>query len=436
MARSVRNSKIDTRSARARLSVRRNPYWSSISPGFAVGYRKGAKWGIWTAKYVRGDFRREITIGPADDAIDADGVTVFDYRQAQDRAREWREGVILEADGVEVGIEGYTVNQALDDYVADYKERSGRDVKNIESRADLHIRPHLGKTEVAKLTAVKMRDWHRALARSPARIRAKAGKDATFRRPAENEEEKRKRQVTANRTLGVLKAGLNHAFREGKVKSDAAWRRVKGFRSAEQARVRYLTVDECQRLLNASPSGFRDLLKGALLSGARYGELCALDVGDFDPSSRTVHIRKSKTDRTRHIPLSDQGTAFFAAHTAGRKATDPMFPFEDEQRWSKGMQVKRISNACVTAKIDPPANFHVLRHSYASLHLMGGAPLAVVAEALGHTSTRMVERHYGHLSRAYVTESLNDAAPDFGIEVPNVVRLRPKGMAVESESRG
>ena len=423
MARSVRNSKIDTRSARARLTARRNPYWSSISPGFAVGYRKGAKWGVWAAKYVRSDFRRETTIGPADDAVDADGETVFDYRQAQDRARAWRETVILEADGVEVGIEGYTVNQALDAYVIDYKARGGRDVKNIESRADLHIRPALGKVEAAKLTAARIRDWHRTLASSPARIRAKRGSEAAYRAPAGDDEAKRRRQVTANRTLSVLKAALNHAFQDGKVRTDAAWRRVRSFKAAEQARVRYLTVAECKRLINACPAGFRELVQGALLTGCRYGELCALNVGDFDPDAGTVHIRQSKTDRARHIPLSEQGAEFFAAHTAGRKATEPMFPFKDAQRWSHGMQVPRLNVACGTAKIEPPASFHVLRHSYASLYLMGGAPLAVVAEALGHTSTRMVERHYGHLSRAYVTKSLNDAAPDFGIKPANVVRL-------------
>jgi hypothetical protein len=54
MARTVRNAKLDTRSARARLFPQKSAYWISISRGFAVGYRKGAKGGMWLAKSVDG----------------------------------------------------------------------------------------------------------------------------------------------------------------------------------------------------------------------------------------------------------------------------------------------------------------------------------------------------------------------------------------------
>jgi hypothetical protein len=51
MARTVRNAKIDTRSSRARLSARREPYWTVISQGCALGYRRGEKGGTWIAKF-------------------------------------------------------------------------------------------------------------------------------------------------------------------------------------------------------------------------------------------------------------------------------------------------------------------------------------------------------------------------------------------------
>jgi hypothetical protein len=46
---------------------------------------------------------------------------------------------------------------------------------------------------------------------------------------------------------------------------------------------------------------------------------------------------------------------------------------------------------------------------------MGGAPLLVVAKNLGHSDTRMVEKHYGHLSESYVADAIRAAAPRFGI---------------------
>lgn len=51
MARTVRNPKIDTRSARAKLPLRAEPYWTVISEGCALGYRRGAKGGTWVARF-------------------------------------------------------------------------------------------------------------------------------------------------------------------------------------------------------------------------------------------------------------------------------------------------------------------------------------------------------------------------------------------------
>ena len=72
--------------------------------------------------------------------------------------------------------------------------------------------------------------------------------------------------------------------------------------------------------------------------------------------------------------------------------------------------------ACKRARIQPPANFHCLRHTYASLTIMNGALAMVVARNLGHADTRMVEMHYGHLAQSYITDAIRAAAPRFGIE--------------------
>src|SRR5689334_8169356 len=89
MARSIRNAKLDTRSARAKLAFNKSGYWAPIAPGCAIGYRKGPKGGVWVAKIVREGHRRETRIGPANDVIDADGVTALSFAQAQERARAW-----------------------------------------------------------------------------------------------------------------------------------------------------------------------------------------------------------------------------------------------------------------------------------------------------------------------------------------------------------
>jgi len=51
---------------------------------------------------------------------------------------------------------------------------------------------------------------------------------------ADNDEARRKRKATANRSLTMLKAALNRAFRGGRVASDTAWRKVKPFAQVEK----------------------------------------------------------------------------------------------------------------------------------------------------------------------------------------------------------
>jgi integrase len=214
----------------------------------------------------------------------------------------------------------------------------------------------------------------------------------------------------------VLKAALNRAWRDGKIPSDEAWRRVEPFEEVNAARVRYLTVAEARRLLNACDRDFRVLAQAALATGARYGELIALRASDFNPDSGTVHVRTSKSGKGRHIVLNDEGMALFKALAAGKSVNATLLTKADGAPWKPAHQARPMADACKRARIAPQVSFHVLRHTWASLAVMAGAPLIVVARNLGHADTRMVERHYGHLAPSYIADAIRAAAPKFGIK--------------------
>ena len=57
--------------------------------------------------------------------------------------------------------------------------------------------------------------------------------------------------------------------------------------------MRYLTVAEAKRLINAADPDFRILVQAALQTGARYGELARLTVTDFNPHVGTLSIQHS-----------------------------------------------------------------------------------------------------------------------------------------------
>jgi integrase len=82
--------------------------------------------------------------------------------------------------------------------------------------------------------------------------------------------------------------------------------------------------------------------------------------------------------------------------------------------WGPSHQARRIQRACKLAGIVPPISFHGLRHTYASLAVQSGMALLALARNLGHTDTRMVEKHYGHLSNRYLQEQARRFAPAFG----------------------
>jgi hypothetical protein len=93
------------------------------------------------------------------------------------------------------------------------------------------VLPIFGDKKVSELEADDIRKWHREIAKTPARSRTKAGAAQAYRADNLQEPEtQRKRQASANRCLGLLKAALNLAWREKRVESNDAWQRVELFR--------------------------------------------------------------------------------------------------------------------------------------------------------------------------------------------------------------
>jgi integrase len=349
--------------------------------------------------------------GVADDLSDADGVKVLSYHQAQARLRQFA-GERNKLNGEDIAAE-LTVRTALETYL-EWLDAHGKAGASARNRAENDILPHLGEIEVGRLATKALRQWLFNLSARPRRARGKAGQPARSLEPPTTDEDKRRRRSSANRSLTILKAALNRAFQEKQVASDAAWRSVKPFREAESVRLRYLAKDEARRLFNASASDFRLLVNAALLTGCRYGELVRLHAADFNRDTGTLLIRRSKSGKPRHVILTEEGAAFFEQTCAGRPGDEVMLLKIDGSAWGASHQARPMTEACRNAHISPPLNFHQLRHTYASHMVMDGVPLIVVARNFGHSDTRMVERHYGHLSNDFMARTIRDLSQPFG----------------------
>jgi integrase len=418
MARVRRHADLGSREARRRLKARAEPYWLVLERGLSLGYRKSAEGGTWVVRRYDPTRRRHVEerTGTADDHRDADGAEVFDFGQAQRKMLAQAHRKALHASG-----QLYTVSDAVTDYLA-YLTTHRKSSKDAEAKLRAYVSPQLAAKRLSDLTAADFESWLLwALKR-----RRKVKKPRADAEPAvsatELTDRQRRRKSTLNRVINALKACLNHAHTSGKVPSREAWARLKKFRSADSARLRWLTIDEATRLQNASAPDLRPLVRAALLTGSRAGELLSVRAGDFDPSSKTLLIADSKSGKPRRVPLTDNGVSLFEDLTAGKQSDEAPFTRGDGSAWYRMALVRAMRAACTAAKIKPAATFHTLRHTYASHLVQQSVPLLFVASALGHSDTRMVEKHYGHLAPSQVADMIRAKLPSFGEHAKGNVR--------------
>lgn len=405
MARSSRNTKLESRTGRMGLAANKR-HWQTVGKSLALGYRRGKNGGTWYVRLAQPNNQYRIeAIGIADDHRDADGESVLDYFQAQDKAR-------IKANQRVKSPGRYYVKDAISDYLA-WAMLNSKDPSRAEKAANRHILPLLGDRRVVDLNTAELRAWHHGR--------------ATVKRPGDkgplSPDKARGRKATANRLLTILKAALNRAYYEEKVPSDEAWRKVKPFPNVDAPRIRFLSAQSARTLVNACDPDFRPLVQAALLTGCRYGELTRLEVGDYNTDAGVIHLRHTKNGKPRFVPLNDEGKILFDRLAAGRTQGDIMFRHADGTAWGHSHQIRRMVDACQRANIQPRVTFHDLRNTYGALLAMQGVSMKVIAELLGHSDTRITEKHYAHLQDSYVAETLRKHLPNFGVERDNVTAI-------------
>ena len=411
MARIIENTDLHNRKQRLRLGIRKKPYWMALNEGEYLGYYRGQRVRKWEARYRRpgnSSKYREFTIAEADDYADADGSKILSFGQAQKAARSWFAKIDQNGDQKS---RPYLVSNALDDYLESF---GGKDLENTRRRIEAIIRPQIGWHDTAKLSAKIIMEWHLALANAPARLRTAPGAVQNYRPAAETADARRSRRSSANRILTILKAALNVAYRNEKIVDDNARRRVRPFAKADAPRLRSLGDDESRRLVSACNPNFRPMVMAALLTGARYSELAALEVRDFDPQSKSLWLRDTKSGAPRAVYLEAEGVRLVSEAIVGKSRAEPIFPRPDGKRWGTAHQMRPMQAACKAAGLEP-AGFHDLRRTYGARLARKGVPMAVIAEALGHADERITRKHYAHLAPSYVTQTIREAAGGLGI---------------------
>lgn len=213
---------------------------------------------------------------------------------------------------------------------------------------------------------------------------------------------------TVKRELCILQHAFDIAVREWSIPL-----RVNPVKSITKPAVsnrrdRRLRDGEFDRLLNAAGKTrnpfILPLVRFALETAMRRGEILALRVRDVDIERCTATIRVSKNGHSRTIPLSTLAVAILettiAVMNEEAKASNerifPITPLALRLAWDR--LTKR-------AKIDD-LHFHDLRHEAISRFFEKGLTVPEVASISGHRDIRMLLR-YAHADKGKLAEKLN-----------------------------
>ena len=218
--------------------------------------------------------------------------------------------------------------------------------------------------------------------------------------------------ATANRLIATLKHMMTKAVGWDLVEEEVL-KRVRKAKLLEEnnRRLRYLSKEECQKLIEESDRHLRPIIVTALNTGMRRSEILNLRWENIDLNHNFILLDQpmTKNAERREIPINSTlretlGELFRGTETRPRRIDIP-WVFYDPATGNPYQNVKRsFASACRRAKIRD-FHFHDMRHTFASHFVMAGVDVTTVKELLGHKTLTMTLR-YAHLAPSHKVKAV------------------------------
>jgi len=208
---------------------------------------------------------------------------------------------------------------------------------------------------------------------------------------------------TVNNHLSVLRTSLQGAVEWEIIHSLPAVKRLK----LPPQKFDFLTVEECEHLINVADGIWRDLIELALGTGLRFGELMALTWKSVDMENKEIIASQAfsrgvlgspKNNRIRRIPMTGR------VHEILEKNRErPGYVFMENKR--QIACIKKLHRICKRAGLRN-IGWHTLRHTFASRLAQSGANLVAIQNLLGHSDIRTTMR-YAHINRVTLRAAIS-----------------------------
>lgn len=210
---------------------------------------------------------------------------------------------------------------------------------------------------------------------------------------------KRKSEVVSNATVNRMLAVVRAILRRAAL--DWEWidrvPRIKLLPEPKR-RIRWLTQDEAQRLMDELPQHLAEMVRFTLATGLRQANVTHLEWSQVDLDRRVawIHPDQAKARKAISVPLNAEAVMVLQQQKGKhhlRVFTYKGRPVRDvnTKAWRHGLQRVGIEDF----------RWHDLRHTWASWHVQNGTPLHVLQELGAWESVEMVQR-YAHLGQNHL----------------------------------
>ena len=341
--------------------------------------------------------------------------------------------LVLKEKGIITPQARITLTEHLKNWLAGYVKTScsPRTIDSYESIARIHIIPALGHYQLRQLNHQAIQEYYSKAKEPPKKLNPR----------------------TIAKHHRLLSQALKYAVRQGYLGRNPC--DLVDAPKWEPKRMRTLTEREVSIFLEAaSSSHYYPVYYTAIATGLRQAELCGLTWRDIDTEATTdeegnirygyisvnqvlykrrgvLELKAPKTEQSRRTVSMTENLAKYLKEYKGSQEL-LYWQVSDWQQINKplpldyfvfGFLDKPCSPSMLShdfARIAQKAGirgvrFHDLRHTFASLTLMRGAPAKVISEALGHASVAFTLQTYAHVLSGMQEKAmslLNDVLPE------------------------
>ncbi len=326
------------------------------------------------------------------------------YRTRKEAERAERQAIEARDRGIDLSPSTVSLSAVLERYCADCGARNlaTKTVERYREIATQYIAPHIGSLALARLRPAHVSAWLHTLAE-------RGGHDG-----------RALSAKTVRHGFALLNAALRFAQRLDLVGRNVC-ESVRPPKVAKSPADAISSEDLAELLASANGTRWSAFVTLALATGARRGELCALDWADVDFERGMIAIRKSlsqtrtgglalkstKTGATRLLPLSPvaidalrrqrimQAEERLRAGSAYERG-EGVFADELGRRISPMSATNAFARLAKKAGIKT-TRLHDARHSAATALLTAGVDVRTVGGILGHAAASTTLNIYGHL---------------------------------------